>query len=229
MFMGVVSRPRWDENGNNIHSGLLGIFPFTQQVRAKKSSINRPRGTMETKPIDVVNRDVFMDMITTKVIPSIMEHWPMDSDKTIFIQADNAKPHCGSDIAQFISSYNQNGFNFIWAPQPPNSPDLNILDLGLFHSIQAKYEKSMPSDIDVLIEEVEKAFYDTHPKTLSNVWYSLQYCMCEIMKAKGNCNYMLPHKKKKQLEDAGNLPLQVSPELHDVRAVMQLLFQATEM
>ncbi|XP_021867467.1 uncharacterized protein [Spinacia oleracea] len=176
MFMGAVARPRWDREGNCTFDGKLGLFPFTMEVPTKRSSCNRQRGTMETKPINKVNKDVFRKMITMKIIPAIMEKWPQeDSEKVIIIQEDNAKPHCGADIHEFIQSHNQNGFRFFWAPQPPNSPDLNILDLGFFRSIQSKYEKSMPKNVTVLIKEVGQAFNDTHPNTLSNVWYLIRY------------------------------------------------------
>ncbi|XP_056698419.1 uncharacterized protein [Spinacia oleracea] len=175
MFMGAVARPRWDREGNCTFDGKLGLFPFTMEVPAKRSSCNRQRGTMETKPINKVNKDVFREMITMKIIPAIMEKWPQDdSDKVIIIQADNAKPHCGADIHEFIQSHNQNGFRFFWAPQPPNSPDLNILDLGFFRSIQSKYEKSMPKNVTVLIKEAGQAFNGTHPKTLSNVCWKMR-------------------------------------------------------
>ena len=45
MFLAVVSRPRFDENGNCIFDGKLGIFPFTYQEPAKRWSRNRDRGT----------------------------------------------------------------------------------------------------------------------------------------------------------------------------------------
>lgn len=47
--------------------------------------------------------------------------------------------------------------------------------------------------------------------------------MCEVMKVFGDINYLLPHKKKKQLEDAGNLPLQVTAAVDDVMAAIQYL------
>ena len=64
----------------------------------------------------------------------------------------------------------------------------------------------MPKCIKKLVEAVQEAFVELHPKTLSNVWMSLQYVMNEILKAKGSNNYDVPHNKKKQLEDNGSLP-----------------------
>ncbi|KAL2929724.1 hypothetical protein RDABS01_035134 [Bienertia sinuspersici] len=150
MFMSVIMRPRWNDDGTYNNSGKIA-------------------------------------------------NCPADLPKIVYIQADNAKPHGGgggADISEFIQSHGEDEWTFNWTPQPVNSPELNILDLGFFRSIQSKYKKSMPSNIDKIIEEVGKAFDSLHPKTLSNVWMSLQYCMTEIMKCNGNIDYLLPHMKK---------------------------------
>ncbi|KAL2935412.1 DNA ligase [Bienertia sinuspersici] len=196
MFMFAVMRPRWNDDGTYKNSGKIGIWPFSYQYAAKKNSVNWKRGTLETRPIESVNKPEFRKMMTENVIPAIKANFPADLPKIVYIQADNAKPHGGADISEFIQSHGDDEWTFHWTPQPANSPDLNILDLGFFRSIQSKYEKSMPSNIDKLIEEVGKAFDDLHPKTLSNVWMSLQYCMTEIMKCNGNIDYLLPHMEK---------------------------------
>jgi len=66
--------------------------------------------------------------------------------------------------------------------QPPNSPDLNVLDLSFFRSIQVLQNKKSPTFIDDLVAAVEKSFeeYDT---IMSNcIFLSLQTCMIEIIK-----------------------------------------------
>ena len=42
--------------------------------------------------------------------------------------------------------------------QPPNSPDLNVLDLGYFTAIQGLQYKEAPSNIDELIDVVQSSF-----------------------------------------------------------------------
>ena len=53
MFLCVVARPRFDEDGSCSFDGKLSIWPFTDQVVAKRSSCNRPSGNLETKCISV--------------------------------------------------------------------------------------------------------------------------------------------------------------------------------
>jgi len=43
MFLAVVTRPRFDADGNCTFNGKLGIFP------AKRKSPNRPRGTIPNR------------------------------------------------------------------------------------------------------------------------------------------------------------------------------------
>lgn len=58
MFMCVVCRPIFAEDGSVIFDGKIGIFPFTEQIAAKRTSKNRPAGTLETKPIQSITREV---------------------------------------------------------------------------------------------------------------------------------------------------------------------------
>jgi hypothetical protein len=44
MFLAVVTRPRFDENGNCIFDGKVGIFPFVKVEPAKRWSPNRDAG-----------------------------------------------------------------------------------------------------------------------------------------------------------------------------------------
>ena len=44
MFLVVVTRPRYDANGNCTFDGKIGIFPFVKVEPAKRKSPNRERG-----------------------------------------------------------------------------------------------------------------------------------------------------------------------------------------
>jgi hypothetical protein len=72
MFLCVVGRPRFDEDGNCIWDGKIGMFPFVTEKPAERRSGNRPRGTMETKTRNVT-RDVSREFLIEKVLPAIKE------------------------------------------------------------------------------------------------------------------------------------------------------------
>ncbi|KAL7137766.1 hypothetical protein ABFS83_10G115100 [Erythranthe nasuta] len=94
MFLAFVARPRFDAQGNETFSGKIGVFPLVTRDPAKRTSVNRFVGTLETKPIPLVNRDVIRSYLIEKVLPAIKEKWPIeDSNYPIFIQQDNARTH----------------------------------------------------------------------------------------------------------------------------------------
>ncbi|CAH9134806.1 unnamed protein product, partial [Cuscuta epithymum] len=62
MFLTAVGRPRIADSGEVEWDGEIGIFPFTYEDTTKRSSKNRPAGTLETKPTLSVTRQVMRDM-----------------------------------------------------------------------------------------------------------------------------------------------------------------------
>ncbi|KAK9675479.1 hypothetical protein RND81_11G009700 [Saponaria officinalis] len=58
MFMCAVSRPIYDADEELLFDGKIGMFPFTKQQPTARSSRNRPRGTLETKPIKSISKEV---------------------------------------------------------------------------------------------------------------------------------------------------------------------------
>ncbi len=61
------------------------------------------------------------------------------------LQHDNAPAHVPGGDPDIVSAGNCGRTNIDLVPQPPNSPDLNILDLGLFNGLQSLQYKTSPS------------------------------------------------------------------------------------
>ncbi|KAL4346841.1 hypothetical protein GQ457_17G010120 [Hibiscus cannabinus] len=208
-FLAAMARPHFDATFNCVFSRKIGIFPFVFKEPARHNSKNRQVGTLETKPILSVTKDVTRSCLIDKVLPAIRAKWTSYSDKTIFIQQDNAKPHIGVDDEEFLQAASVDDFNFHPFFQPPNNHDLNVLDLGYFRAIQSLQHEESDTTIDELVNAVEKSFDELAPESLNNVFLSLQSCMIEIMKIKGGNNYILPHMSKQSLERNGELPSQL--------------------
>jgi DNA-binding Lrp family transcriptional regulator len=153
MFLCVVGRPRYDDDGNCTFDGKIGMFPFVTEKTAERRSGNRPRGTMETKPLNV-KRQVSREFLIEKVLPAIKEKWPLeDRWSPIFIQQDNAKTHVLPNDPEFLEAAARGGWDIRLVCQPPNSPDTNILDLGLFAALQSLFQKKSPTSIlDILLK-----------------------------------------------------------------------------
>jgi len=93
-------------------------------VPARRSSINRPAGTIEMKPIESIKKETIREFMIEKVLPAIRAKWPHeDADKPIYIQQDNAKPHLSPNDRQFCEAAKQDGFDIRLVCQPANSPD----------------------------------------------------------------------------------------------------------
>ncbi|XP_042038441.1 uncharacterized protein LOC121784356 [Salvia splendens] len=173
MFMCAVCRPYFGESGDVIFDGKIDIFPFTRQEPAMRKSKNRPRGTLETKPIQSVNKEI---------IPAIKAKWPDNISKKIFIQQDNVRPHIMHNDAEFQSVANTDGFRFHIICQPANSPYCNVLDLGFFRAIQSIQDDKLATGVDELVANVQTAFDELSAETLNNVFLTLQGCLTGILK-----------------------------------------------
>ncbi|CAA7037110.1 unnamed protein product [Microthlaspi erraticum] len=211
MFLAAMARPRFDEEGNEIFSGKIGMFPFVTMQEAQRRSRNREAGTMELKPMDSIKREDIKRCLIEKVLPNIRERWPTeDFGKTIFIQQDNARTHVDVNNEEFQEAASQHGFDIRLMCQPPNSPYMNILDLGFFRAIQSLQHKVCPTTVEQLVHAVEEAYDEYPPKQVNKIFLTLQSCLLETMKIGGANTYKIPHMKKDRLEREGRLPIQLA-------------------
>ncbi|WOG81933.1 hypothetical protein DCAR_0101091 [Daucus carota subsp. sativus] len=216
MFLAAVARPQFDNDNNILFDGKSEYFLCK----------NRVTGTLETKACTSVTKDVYRSYLLEQVLPQIRRKWPLLSSPIIYIQQDNAKPHIKIDDEEFINSSKQDGFDIRLVCQPPNSPDLNVLDLGFFRSIQSLQHQKAPKNIDELIDAVCKSFDELSASCLNNVFLSLQACMVEVIKSFGNNAYKLPHIGKDNLARTTGLRTTLKCDIVDVQQATQFL-QAT--
>ncbi|CAM9452937.1 unnamed protein product [Discosporangium mesarthrocarpum] len=97
------------------------------------------------------NAERYKELMIDKVIPAIKARMPRPPGHTIFVQQNGAKPHTAGGVMEAIQA--KAGDSIIQKKkkkQPANSPDLNVNDLGFFHSIQQLKEDvgvSSPEDL----------------------------------------------------------------------------------
>lgn len=224
MFLVAVARPRFNSEGNMTFSGKIGVFPFVHEQPERRTSVNRVAGTMEKKPISSITSDVNKMFLINHVLPAIRNVWPReDLRKKIFIQQDNVRCHVNKDDEDFRQAASEGGFDIHLTCQPPNSPDLNVLDLGFFNAIQSLQQKEVTKSVDKLIEAVEKSFDAFFLRKSDKYFMTLQSCMVEIMKAKGSNKYKIPHLKKDALYEQGGIPSQLNCDPMLVQEVTQYL------
>jgi hypothetical protein len=187
-----------------------------ERKRAARSSSNRQAGTWETKSIKCT-KETYMRMIINDVIPAIRERWPHSRSANpidIRIQHDNARPHnIGNEPAFIAACTSHPRFVISLQEQPSNSPDLNVLDLGLFRSLQSLQwrQSPPPSTIDDLLRNVRAAYSQYEPWKLYKVFITHQACMDLILILHGDNHYQIPHHGKDRLAQHfivnPNLPL----------------------
>ena len=90
------------------------------------------------KSMDSITADQYCDTLIDHVLPAIKTKWPGNlSDTRIKIQQDSARPHIAPSDKEFLHKTFEMRLNVDLVFQPPNSPDLNVLDLGFFNTIQS--------------------------------------------------------------------------------------------
>ncbi|GAA0162730.1 hypothetical protein LIER_18760 [Lithospermum erythrorhizon] len=208
MFLAALARPCFDTYGNVLFDGKIGIFSFIYKEPAKRKSKNRVAGTLVTKPILSITQDVIRSCLIEKVFHAIKEKWPhYRQNSIIYIQQDNTRPHISPFDDKFCETAQGDGFDKQLTCQPPNSPDLNVLDLGYFRGIQSLQYREAPKTIDELMAAVEKSFQELSPSALNRVFLTFQECMIEVLKCKGGNDYKIPHMRKENLEKEDCLPV----------------------
>ncbi|KAK9697432.1 hypothetical protein RND81_08G037200 [Saponaria officinalis] len=213
MFMAAIARPRYNEDGDVLFDGKIDIFPFIYEVEAMRSSKNRENGTLEIKSIESITKEVVKQCLLEKVIPAIKDKWPLNASGKIWIQQDNVKPHILPKDLDFLEVAKSDGFDMDLICQPPNSPDLNILALGFFRSIQSlQHKKSSKSTLE-LVDVVGRAYDEIDNEKLKFVWVSLHACMNEILRVVGSNSYSIPHVGKKRLDRNQLLENKVKPDM----------------
>lgn len=151
---------------------------------------------------------------------------------TNYLHVDEEEPHrtCKSknsyiskDDPDFCRAASESEFDIQLTCQPPNSPDLNVLDLGFFNAIQSLQQKEPVKSIDELVGAVQKAFDEFSTVQSNKIFSTLQSCMIEIMKINGSNKYKIPHMKKDMLYKQGGIPVQMSCDSSLVQEVTEYL------
>jgi len=209
MFLCAQARPRWDHHTNSMWDGKIGIWPVGRWEPAQRSSRNRPRGTLVWKNTSIT-KDVYRDLLTEKVLPAVKDKWPVGCTRNITIQQDGASSHISPDDEGWLDALAAGEGN--WGQrikletQPPNSPDLNLNDLGFFRSLQSDYETECPANEEDIINFVQQSFDRYSSGKINKIWLTLQSVFNAILHVDGCNRYKIPHMKKDALERRGELP-----------------------
>ncbi|KAG3254500.1 hypothetical protein PI124_g1009 [Phytophthora idaei] len=132
--------------------GKIGLWPLTETYVAMRGSVNRKKGTICTRNVASGDRPLYKHYIIEEVIPAIKAKWPA------------SEPGTSDD------------WNIRLLFQPPNSSDLNVLDLEFFASIQCIQYRQQTRGVENLIRAVTETFGETSTMTLDNIFLALAVC-----------------------------------------------------
>lgn len=194
MFLVAVCKPQLRPNSTRM-TGLIACEAFTEVISAQRSSKHRDRDTLEEKPINV-DALTYRKFMKKRVIPAIRKGLFWKKGQLIRVRHDGARAHnCGGN-AQWFSQWGQKyGWNIQFETQPPQSPDLNVLDIGLFNGMQAKSEEYRmdSSSVSDLVARVTKTFSVYPWRKLDSCWAVLHEHYRSIRMCEGGNKYCDPH------------------------------------
>jgi hypothetical protein len=214
LFLCVQARPRWDPHTNTQWDGKIGIWPIGKAKPAARSSVHRPAGTMEWHNENIDN-DVYRDLLVNNVLVEVMNKWPVgqwnNPSVHIRIQQDGAGGHCSHTDPYLTMAIDELGLTnkVSFYTQPPNLPDLNVLDLDLFNALHAAYYDKAPKSPLELITMVEETYADNSYLKINRLFVTLQTVFDEVIKANGGNEHKRVHMNKERLEREGCLPVAV--------------------
>jgi len=126
---------------------------------AKRNSCNRAKGERTTKDKKVDGK-YHAHILEEHLFPKLKAAWKTGN---ITVQTDNAKPQVGEHAVAAFGRWPR--INML--RQPARSPDVNILDEGLFHHLQVAVDKQRPGrnsgtyqarqELESAVEEAWKA------------------------------------------------------------------------
>lgn len=128
-----------------------------------------------------------------------------------------------ADDAAVAAAVAQTGLDIRIMHQPPNSPDMNVLDLGFFASLQSLTLRTNCKNIDELVQNVQMEYADYDADSVNRVFLTLQACCIEVMMARGGNGYKIPHMNKARMEQLGTLPTSLGFARSLYESVMQYL------
>ena len=146
---------------------------------------------MITKEITSVSRDVIKETIINKLLPNIVKMFPRDTS-IINIQLDGSGAHSIHNNPDINRAFLDSGLNIQLFKQPPQSPDLNVLDLGYFNSIQSLQQTKVCHEVEDLVSAVVSSYVELDNRKLENVWMTWKLVMLDVIRVGGVAHMYYP-------------------------------------
>jgi len=174
----------------------LTILDITMKVRVNVGDV------IETE--DTCDSEYMMGAMDRVGQSARKKYYWVPLDKFIFMVMDNAGGHGTKETVQLYTEMLKTKYNIIIIHQVPRSPYTNLLDLGVWCSLQAAVEKEhymKRTDVHALQNSVMSA-WDTRPldKVIGKVWTRMTKVLALIVEGDGG-NDLVEKKRGKRWKD----------------------------
>lgn len=197
MFLGAVAAPR------PLHGfdGKIGLWVVGEEYEAKRPSKFHEKGEVYLKPV-TMDGDFFHNMVHHKLLPAINEVITWKGARAL-VQLDSAGGHSvriNLDKLNALGAKNKVKTRF--ETQPTRSPDNNVLDLGLWNSMQSrmatvKYDKRATESMHHRIIDAVFEMWTSFPaETITKVFKTLSLVHQCIIDSDGGNSFKMPHSNK---------------------------------
>lgn len=179
MIITAVAKP----NPENSFNGLIGIWRIQEDYEARRSSKNHTKG--DAYKIDcTMTSTIFYEMMCNEIMPAVSDK--MCWCKNVYIQMDNARPHIGKNNVQKLNDFGDSIIPTITVTnQPAQSPELNVNDIGFFHSLSKRCQKNMCTNLDELWTVLQAEFWSTNEQVLTCLFTTKSRTIHQIIASKG--------------------------------------------
>jgi hypothetical protein len=194
MFLGAVAPP----NEAKKFDGMIGLWMVGGTKVAGRNSKFHDRGDEYEVPV-MMNGELFVSMGKELLLPAISKK--LKWAKSVEVQMDSAGGHKIDTSVDALNVYCRHYYPKVsFITQPTRSPDMNVLDLGIWNSLQSgvpsiKYDKGATEQMYVrIVNEVMRAWdtYDGMTK-LTKIFTTLTMIYNSAIMYNGGNNFKLPH------------------------------------
>jgi len=207
MCLAAIGYPHHRPDGSYF-DGKIGVWPLVEKIAAKRKSCLRAKGTLVSTPCSM-NAKKYVECYAQSdgIVAEVKKHLYHLNAMGIVVQHDGAAPHTGGGAPKAIKdAFAASGLNAKLVQQPAQSPDLNVLDLGLFNGMKsdANKIKGVGKSVDTCIERMQNAFRDYSSDSIAHVFGVLYEVYRLTIRDEGDNIYVLPHSGvRKRQKDAG--------------------------
>lgn len=192
MIITAIAKP------DPLHSfdGKVGFWPVCEAYEARANSKYHAKGDRCIRPV-TPNTPRFRALVKAQILRQIRRKMRWATEITL--QMDNAPAHSKIDqtVAASHTKHHRPRVPVRVVKQPPQSPDTNANDIGLYHSLQRSIDKS-PLKLTTpqhILFAFRRAWAALEPLTIEKISRAKSNLVRAIVAYNGTNEFVVPHSR----------------------------------